>query len=185
MRWGPVVASVVASLALVAAALTGITVGEVDQEGTFGIVQLDGLVGETMLVLAVALVALAIAFALRRVPAAAFIGPGVVAVISVFISRASLRSDADTVTEFITSQGTADGIDSALTGLVDGSVVSVDVSTAGALLAMAGAAVMVAIGWAAFVELGDRRRHARAAASTGSIDSAITSLTDPSQVPHT
>ena len=182
MRWGPVVASVVASLALVAAALTGVTVGQIDQEGTFGIVQLDGLVGETMLVLAVALVGLAVAFALRRVPAVAFIGPGLVAVISVFVSRASLRSDAGTVTEFIVQQGTADGIDSALTGLVNGSVVSVDVGTAGALLAMAGAAVMVAIGWAAFVELSDRRRVARSATSDPDV---ITSLTDPSQVPHT
>ena len=102
--------------------------------------------------------------------------------ISVFVSRASLRSDAGTVTEFIVQQGTADGIDSALTGLVNGSVVSVDVGTAGALLAMAGAAVMVAIGWAAFVELSDRRRVARSATSDPDV---ITSLTDPSQVPHT
>ncbi len=186
MRWGPVVASAVASLALIVAGFVGITVTADGREHTFGLVALDGFVGETMLILAIALTGFAVAVAVRKMPALAFIGLGAVAALSVFISRASLSSDADTVREFIGSQGSADGLDSALTSLVKGSVSAAEVGSAAALLGMAGAAALVAIGWAGFVVLDDRRPRTEEQ-PTGPVGSPepSTSITDSSQLPHT
>lgn len=148
-------------MSLILAGFMGITV-TVDGRGEkFGLVSLDGLVGETMLVLAVALVGLATAVALGKVAAPSFIGFGAVAALSVFISRASLSSDADTVAEFIGSQGNADGLESALANVAKGTVTAVDVDAAVGLLAMAGAATLVAIGWTGFVLLQSRRDDPR------------------------
>jgi hypothetical protein len=158
MRWGPTVASVVSAVALCTAALAGIRVTAGDEVGTFGLVHLDGLVGETTLVMALAVVGFSIGVAIRRVPPPAFIAIGLVAVVSVFVTRASVRSDAGTVDEYIASQGSADGIDSALARLMGGSITDVDVGGVSTLLATAAAAALVAVGWAAYVALDDRRR---------------------------
>ncbi len=148
-------------MSLILAGFMGITV-TVDGRGEkFGLVSLDGLVGETMLVLAVALVGVATAVALGKVAAPSFIGFGAVAAMLVFVSRASLLSDADTVAEYIGSQGNADGLESALAKVAKGTVTAVDVDSAAGLLAMAAAATLVAIGWTGFVLLQSRRDDAR------------------------
>ena len=144
-------------MSLILAGFIGITVTADGRDENVGLVALDGLVGETMLVLAVALIGLAATVALGKVAAPAFIGLGAVAALSVFISRASLSSDADTVAEFIGSQGNTDGLESALATSVNGTVTAVDVDPAVGLLAMAGAATLVAIGWTGFVLLQSRR----------------------------
>ena len=144
-------------MSLILAGFMGITVTADGRGENVGLVALGGLVGETMLVLAVALVGVAVAVALGKVAAPAFIGLGAVAALSVFISRASLSSDADTVAEFIGSQGNTDGLESALATVVKGTVTAVDVDSAVGLLAMSGAATLVAIGWTGFVLLQSRR----------------------------
>lgn len=185
MRWGPVVASAVASLALLAAGILGISAFDGDAGEEFGLVRLDGLVGETLMVLALALTGVAVAFALRRLPSGAVIAVGIVTAIAAFISRSSLAADAESVTEYITGAGSADGIDSRLVTAVDGRVTRVDVDPALALLAMAGAAALVAVGWVAWVELDERRQRSRQAAGAGSEGPGSEPLTDPSQLPHT
>jgi hypothetical protein len=168
------VASAVATLALLAACLTGISAfdGDVGQE--FGLIAIDGWMGESMAVLALALIVVAIGSTLRRLPVAGFLGLGAVAAISIFISRAALMADVDSITEYIGSQGDANGIDSAITRAVDGRITRLAAGPNTALLAMAGAATLVAVGWAAFVELDERRRR-----------SAGEPIIDSSQVPHT
>ena len=195
MRWGPVVASLVAALGLVGAGFVGISAFDGDTGEEFGLVRLDGLVGETLVVVAIALVGLALAAAFRRIPAGAMIGVGVVAAIAAFVSRSSLASDAASVTEYIVGAGSADGIDSRLVAAAGGRVTRVDVDPSLNLLAMAGAAALVAVAWAAFVELDERRRPRAAgaaggrsgagAAPDGPDDPGRDPITDSSQVPHT
>lgn len=200
MRWGPVVASVVAAFALVAAAFVGISAFDGDAGEEFGLVRLDGLVGETLLLLGVVFVALGVAVAMRRAQAGAFIGVGLVVALVSFLSRWSLSNDADSVAEYITGAGSATGLDSRLVSAVDFPITRIDVDPSLTVLAMAGAAALVAVGWAAWVEL-DERRSARLqpagaavggeAAGAPATDEPGTSepgtsepLTEPSQDPH-
>lgn len=205
MRWGPVVASVVSAFALAAAAFVGISAFDGDAGKEFGLVRLDGLVGETLLLLAVVFVALGVAVAMRRAQAGAFIGVGLVVALVSFLSRWSLSNDAESVTEYITGAGSATGLDSRLVSAVDFPITRIDVDPSLTVLAMAGAAALVAVGWASWVEL-DERRSARvqpagapvagdAAAAPESSEPAASEpatgepaasepLTEPSQDPH-
>lgn len=198
VRWGPVVASVVAALGLIGAGFVGISVFDADVGEEFGLVRLDGLLGETLLVLAIALVGLAVVVALRRAPAGALFGLGSITAVVAFLSRSSLVSDAESVTEYIVGAGSAQGTDSRLVAAASGRVTRVDVDGAVNLLAMAAASALVVVGWSAWVEL-DERRRARAAGAAGTGITGVAGaeavdrpdlpgsdpITDSSQVPHT
>jgi len=198
MRWGPVGAYAVAAGALVAAAFTGITAFDGTRRTRFGMARLDGLVGETLVVVALVLVGSGVAYALRKLPAPAPVALGLVAVVSIAVSRASLLADADSVVEFIDGQGEATGIDSALSVAAGGRVTGIDVDQAAVLLATAAAACLVAVAWVGVVELSERRRRLSAATSgptsgpTSGLTSGPSEVSDPndpltgsSQVPHT
>jgi uncharacterized membrane protein AbrB (regulator of aidB expression) len=190
MRWGPVVASVVSALALVAAAFVGISAFDGDAGEEFGLVRLDGLVGETLLLLGAVFVGVGVAAAMRRAPSGAFIGLGLVVALVSFMSRWSLSSDAASVEEYITGAGSATGLDSRLVSAVDFPVTRVDVDPSLTVLAMAGAAALVGVGWSAWVEF-DERRQAGARTAGGPSELAEPGgptehgpLTEPSQDPH-
>jgi uncharacterized membrane protein AbrB (regulator of aidB expression) len=190
MRWGPVVASVVSALALVAAAFVGISAFDADAGEEFGLVRLDGLVGETLLLLGAVFVGVGVAAAMRRVPSGAFIGLGLVVALVSFMSRWSLSSDAASVEEYITGAGSATGLDSRLVSAVDFPVTRVDVDPSLTVLAMAGAAALVGVGWSAWVEF-DERRQAALRTADGPSELAEPGgptehgqLTEPSQDPH-
>jgi hypothetical protein len=189
VRWGPVVASILSAVALIAAAFTGIvlTTDGVDQH--LGVVRLEGLVGETMLLLAVLLPVVSVLFARRLAPFGVVVGLGAAALVAIFLARLSLSTDADSVREFIASQGDAGAADSVLVRAVDGTVTDVSVSTATSLLASAGALTLVALGWMGWVELDERRHRTSGTTSTTSTPSTTSTddppVTDSSQVPHT
>jgi hypothetical protein len=179
VRWGPVVASILAAVALVAAAFTGIVVTADGATTRFGVVRLEGLVGETLLLVAVLLPVMTALFARRLASFGVVLGLGVASLVAIFLARLSLTTDADSVLDFIASQGDAGGADSVLVRAVEGTVTDVSVGTAASLLASAGALALVALGWVGWVELAGRRRPASADAT------ADGSVTNSSHVPHT
>ena len=77
VRWGPVVASILAAVALVAAAFTGIVVTADGATTRFGVVRLEGLVGETLLLVAVLLPVMTALFARRLASFGVVLGLGV------------------------------------------------------------------------------------------------------------
>lgn len=176
-------------MALVAAAFTGIVVTVDGADDRFGMVRLEGMVGETLLLLAILLPVVTVLFARRLAPFGVLAGLGAAALIAIFLARLSLVTDADSVRDYITSQGTAGGADSVLVRAVDGTVTDVSVGTAGSLLASAGALTLVALGWVGWVELADRRRRTTAGVQDTELSADDRtddpSVTDSSQLPHT
>lgn len=177
------IGAVVVAVALIAAAFTGISTVDATVGGAadrrFGLVRLDGLVGESLLLVGVALVGLTIAGARRAVPVGAVLGAAALAAASSFVARVSLAADADAVRDFLAGGGSAAGADSRLVTAVDGRLTDIDVGANLVLLATAGAAALVTLGWVAWVELDDRRRHLAPVA-----DDSHGPIADPSQDPH-
>ncbi|MEZ5247668.1 MAG: hypothetical protein R2713_00145 [Ilumatobacteraceae bacterium] len=173
----------VVAVALIAAAFTGISTVDATVGGAadrrFGLVRLDGLVGESLLLVGVALVGLTIAGARRRRARRGGVGcgrpRGSVVVRGSCVARRRRRRRRD----FLAGGGSAAGPTAGSSRRsTAGSPTSTWVPTS-CCLATAGAAALVTLGWVAWVELDDRRRHLAPVA-----DDSHGPIADPSQDPH-